>query len=292
VATTVTSLTQFDDTALAAELERDVQRELRPMRIFYNFMRHAPAGNSTVFTFVKLDDPGNTVQDITESTATDLASANWTTLATTGVNATTAQHGVFTLVTDLLTKISILDVQPVVVGLLSRTMAEAYDVAAQAKIDDFANTTGGATTGSLARFLTTITALEQRDVGSTGEQLVSGLHPKQWGDIRADIASNTGAFLANDQVNLPAMLGPKMDGFVGEVFGVPTFISTTISSASSAYQGWIMAAGKAYGDYNIWLEKVALQRDESRVSTEVIVTSCYGFALIDDNRVQGYRSTT
>lgn len=289
--TNAVTIAQFTDTVYATELEREFQRELRPHRIFYNFMRHAPAGNSTVFTFVTLDDAGATVQDITEG-STDLATANWTDVTTTGVTATTAQHGVFTLVTDLLKVVSILDVAPVVAGALGRTIAEAYDVACQAVIDNFANTTGSATTGSLARVLSAISTLEARDVGSTGESLVQGLHAKQWGDIRADIASNTAAFLANPSTALGRTLGPVLDGFVGEVFGVPTFISTTISSASSAYQGWIMASGKAYGDYNLWLERPAIQRDESKVSDEVIVTSCYGFALIDDNRVQGVRSTT
>lgn len=289
MATTATTTTQFDDTVLATELERDYQRELRPHRIFHQVMRHAPMGNSLVFTFVKLDDAGATVQDVTEGT-TDLATANWTTLATTGVTATTAQHGVFTLVTDLLVAVSILDASPVAMGLLARTMAEAYDIAAQAKIDDFANSTGGASTGSMARFLTALSALEGRDVGSTGEQLVSGLHPKQWGDIRADAASTTATFIPAS--SLPGTLRPALDGFVGNVFDVPTFISTSISSATGAYQGWILAAGQAVGDYNLWLEKPAMQRDESKIATELIVSSAYGFGLIDDNRLQGLKSTT
>ncbi len=291
MATTATTVSQFDDTVLATELEKEYQRELRPHRIFYNFMRHAPMGNSLVFTFVKLDDPGATVQDVTEGT-TDLATANWTTLATTGVTATTAQHGVFTLVTDLLKTVSIIDVAPTVVGLLSRTMAEAYDVACQAVIDNFANTTGGASTGSMARFLTALTTLEGRDVGSTGESLVSGLGPTQWGDIRSDAASTTAAILSSPQTPLGKELGPVLDGFCGEIFNVPTFMSSSVSTSAGAYQGWIMAANSAVGDYNLWLEKPAIQRDESKISDEVIVTSAYGFGLIDDNRLQGLKSTT
>ena len=285
-----TTTTSMNDTVYAAELERDVQFELRPHRIFRPFLRQGPKGNSLVFSFVTQDDEGSAGTDITEGT-TDMAS-NLTTISTTNANATAAQTAFAALVTDLLKEVSILDVSPHVSGVLARSMGEQYDVDAQAVLDNATNDTGGATTNTLARFLTARSALEQRDVGSQGERLVCGLHPKQVGDLQADAASLAAAFLAGDNARVNGILVSALDGYVGDPFGVPTFQSTTISSASSAYQGWIMAANSAVGAYEIWVDKIGLQRDESKISDEVIVSGAYGFALIDQNRIQGFLSTT
>ena len=111
-------------------------------------------------------------------------------------------------------------------------------------------------------------------------------------EVKSSAATTTAAFMAGGNPAIGGILAADLDGYFGDPFGIPLFQSTSISSASGSYQGWIMAAGQAVGDYNLWLEKVAMQRDESKVSTEVIVTSCYGFGLIDDNRLQGWKSTT
>lgn len=274
-------------------LEADIQRELRPHRIFRPWLRQGPQGPSIAFSFNTLDDLGQTTitQSITEGT-TDLITANWATPLTTGSTATAAQVGILALVTDLVKKISILDVGSEVAGVLARCMAERYDVDAQAVIDNYANSTGTATTNTLARQLSVMSALEQRDVGSRGESLVGALHPKQAGDLRADVASLTSSFLAGDNRMVNGILAASLDGYIGDPFGVPLYQSSTVSSASSMYQGWIMAANSAVGAYELWLERTEIQRDASKVSDEVVVTSAYGFALIDDNRLQGWKSTT
>lgn len=289
-----TTTTTLNDTVYAAELERDVQRELRPHRGFREFLRQGPKGNSTVFSFVTIDDEaasGAYVQSITEGT-TDLISGTALDVDSTNADATAAQIGIIALVTDLVKEVSILDVGPLVVSVLVDTLAEKYDADAQAVIDGFGNTTGGATTNTLARMLTVISALEQRDVGSRGEVLYGMQHPKQIGDLRADASSLTAAFLAGENRGVNETLGYSPDGYFGTPFGVRLFHSTTVTSASSAYQGWIGAQGAAVGAYELWNGRVELQRDASKVSDEVVTTMCVGFAIIDDNRLQGWRSTT
>ena len=285
-----TTTTSLNDLTYATLLEEDVQRELRPHRIFRNFLRQGPKGPSKAYTFNKIDDSGSTVTDITEGT-TDLITT-LTSVASTGMLATAAQHGIVALVTDLVKTVSILDVGPLVTDVLARHMAEAYDAAAQGEIDSYANSTGGATTNTLARLLTAVSALEQRDVGSRGETLVAGQHPKQVGDLRADAASLTATFMAGNDANVSGILAASLDGYVGDPFGIPVFMSSTITSASSNYLGWVMANKAAVGAYELWLERVEIQRDASLVSDEVVCTSAYGFKLIDDNRIQGWKSTT
>jgi len=294
MANEATTTTTLNDLSYATELERDVQRELRPHRGFREALRQGPKGNSKAFTFTTVDDEAATgawVQAITEGT-TDLISGTALDVDSTGTVATAAQIGIIALVTDLVKEVSILDVSPLVSSVLADTLAEKYDRDAQAVIDNFGNATGGATTNTLARMLTVISALEQRDVGSRGENLVGMLHPKQVGDLRADASSLTAAFLAGENQGVNATLRFSGDGYFGRPFNVDLFHSTSVSSASSAYQGWIMAERAAVGAYELWNQRIAMQRDESKLSDEVIASMCVGFALIDDNRLQGWKSTT
>jgi hypothetical protein len=244
-----------------------------------------------VFTFVTLDDSGNTLQSVTEGT-TDLISTPDTDAATTGANATAAQKGVSALVADLVKKVSIQDVSSVVTGLLARHMMEGYDVAAAGTIDNYSNSTGGATANSLARLLTVIGALEQRDVGSNGEELMSILHPKQVADLRSDVSGLTSTFLAGNDARVGGILMASMDGYVGDPFGVPILHSTSIQNSGGAHLGWVGARNSAVGAYELWLERVEIQRDASKLSDEVICSSAFGFQLIDNNRIQGLKSTT
>lgn len=288
----------FSDVTYAEIIEKDMQLELRPHRIFRPWLRQGEMGPSTAYSFTYLDDSGATTYAYTEGT-TDFIAGTLTAQTTTASNATAAVTGIATLVTDLAQAVSVVDVRNTVGAAMGRHMAEAYDVAAQAVIDNASNTTGGATTNTIARMLSVISALEQRDVGSRGERLVGGIHSKQLGDLRADVVSLTSTFLAGKDAQVGDILMKSLDGYVGDPFGVPVFHSTSISNASGAYIGWIMAANSAVGAYELvhpdggrWLERVGIQRDESKVANEVIVTSANGFALIDNNRLQGWKSTT
>ena len=286
-----TTMAAFSDSVYAKILEEDVQRELRPHRVYRPFLRQGPPGPSNVFSFTTIDDSGATAYTYTEGT-TDVIAGTMTSITTTGASATAVQYGIGGLVTDLVKKVSILDVDAEVSGAFGRHMAEAYDAAAQSTVGAFSNATGGATTGTLARLLTVISALEQRDVGSRGENLVGVIHAKQLGDLRADVASLTATFLAGKDANVAGILATSLDGYVGDPFGVPIYHTTTVGSASSYYKGFVMAAKQAAGAYELWLEKVEIQRDASKLSDEVICSSAYGFAIIDENRGQSWRSST
>ncbi len=288
----------FSDVTYAEIIEADMQLELRPHRIFRPWLRQGEMGPSLQYSFTYLDDSGATAYAFTEAT-TDFIAGTLTAQTTSASNATAAVTGIATLVTDLARAVTVGNTEATVIGAMGRHMAEAYDVAAQAVIDNYANSTGGATTGTIARLLTVISALEQRDVGSRGERLVGGIHAKQAGDLRADVVSLASTFLAGNDARVGDILAPSLDGYVGDPFGVPVWQSTSVSSASSAYQGWVMAANSAVGVYELthpdggrWLERVEIQRDASKVGNEVICTSGYGLALIDDNRLQGWKSST
>lgn len=296
-----TTTTTLDDTVYAKELEREYQRELRPHRFFRNFLRKRTEGNSARYSFTTIDDSGSTLTSVgagesdgtfdTAEAATEMMS-NLTAIATTGAIATASAKACAALVSHLAIKVSIIDVAPLVGKVLADQASERYDIDAQATIDDFSNTTGGATTNTISRMLTVISALEQRDVGSRGEHLVGGIHPKQLGDLRADVVGLASTFLAGNDARVGGILMNSMDGYVGDPFGVPLFHSTSISNTGGAHQGWIMAEGSAVGAYEIWMDRLRKQVDESKLADELIASNVYGFALIDNNRLQGWRSTT
>ena len=288
----------FSDVTYAEIIEKDMQLELRPHRVIRPFLRQGTSGPSTQFSFTYLDDSGSTSYAYTEAT-TDFIAGTLTAQTTTGSNATAAITGIATLVTDLAEAVSVVGVNETVVGAMGRHMAESYDATVWAVIDGYANSTGTATANTIARLLTVISALEQRDVGSRGESLVGIQHAKQVGDLRADIVGLTSTFLAGNDARVSGLLMNSLDGYAGDPFGVPVFQTTTVTNASSMYQGAVFAVNSACGVYELdhpssgkWLERIEIQRDASKVANEVICTSAYGAAIIDDNRLQGWKSTT
>lgn len=97
-------------------------------------------------------------------------------------------------------------------------------------VDNFATTTGTTTVDATAsNFLDAITALE---IAHAPGPLMAVLHPVQWGDIRKDLALNTGGaiqFMAATQ----ELVAYRGTGFVGSLAGVDVITSTFVPLANA-----------------------------------------------------------
>ena len=279
--TTTTSVTETIYTTIITDR---LLREIRPLNVCRPFFRMGEAGASLSYDFTKLDDLAPTnVESPVEGTG-DLTNRQ---ITTDFARVTATVKAIMATVTDLSQKVSILDVLPEVQGVLARTMAEKFETDLAANLANFSNVTDAGASMTVASFLSAIAALEQRDIT---QSLVSVLHPKQQGQIRADIQSQTTQYWGRD--NAPSMAEYHPNGFVGGLFGVPIYQTSVVptSDAGANRAGAIFVPNEALGLLELWTVKTELERDASRLNTEVVLSNAYGTVEIDDVRGQTLKS--
>lgn len=277
-----TTTTSANDIYYSAVIADRILQELRPLNPSRGLFRWEPAGNSKAVDFPTQDDPGAAAAP---GEATDITN---TSLATSKATVTAAEVGLMTTVTDLLVKVSILDAMSQFSGVLSRSVAEKFETDACALYDDFtgtSNTTTAASTLTPADLLAAVSGLEQRDIPGN---FVSVLHPKQVGELRAEVVSTTATHFGGGEGN--GLVGPNQDAQVGSLFGVPIYQSSLIVETTGLKGGAVFVRGEAVGAYELWGPRVELQRDASLRATEVVATQCYGVGEISDTRGQTLKS--
>lgn len=278
---TTTSVTETIYTTIITDR---LLREIRPMNVCRPFFRMGEAGASTSYDFTKLDDLAPTNVE-TPAEAADLTNRDVT---TDKARVTATVKAIMASVTDLSQKVSILDVLPEVQGILARTMAEKFETDLAANLANFSNVSDAGASMDVATFLAAIAALEQRDVS---QSLVAVVHPKQQGQIRSDIQSKTTSYWGND--NVSGFLDKYADnGFVGSLFGVPIYQTSVVptSDAAANRAAAIFVPGEALGLLELWTVKAEMERDASKLLTEVVLSNAYGTVEIDDTRGQTLKS--
>lgn len=280
---TITGAGNADDIYYAAVIADRILDELRPFTTTRSFFRWEPAGNSPIADFPIASDPGPAA-GLTEG-------ADYTTyteLTTTKASATAAEVGFMSLVSDVLVKVSLLDVVPYVSQWLARSVAEKFETDVAALMDDFSNVTTAGSTLTPDDLLRAMSSLEQRDIKGP---FVAYLDPKQTGELRRELAQTT-AVLHTGGNAMGGVVGPHTAGYFGELYGVPIWQTSLVVEASNLHGGAMFVPGEALGAYELWGPRVELQRDASYRGTEVVVTQCYGLVEISDTRGQTIKSTS
>jgi hypothetical protein len=272
----------------ASWITSEVLLELRPFMVMRPFFRQAPAAKSLVYDFPKQDwlDPTNVTDPLAE--ATDLTTNTQPVISKASVTA--AQMGIRATVTDLVTKVSIIDAMSHFQGVLSRTFAEKVETKMAALLAGFSNISDAAGVQTIANYLGAIAALEQRNVTSN---LVAVLHPKPVGEIRSNLTTLTGTYWGRDSAaDGPNLAEYHKAGYVTTLFNVPLHQTSVVPTSDTATKraGGMFAAGEALGLYELWAVRTELQRDASFLATEVILSACFGVAEIDDTRGQTIKS--
>jgi hypothetical protein len=266
----------------------EILNEIRPQNVMRPFFRVAPASNTLVYDFPKQDDVAPTsVSALTE--ATDLATN--TALNTSKASVTASMVGIKATITDLLVRISLIDAMPHFQGVLSRTMLEKVETDYCANLANFSNVTTATSTLTLSDILSAISSLEQRDI--TG-RLVAVLHPKPMGELRKDASTQTAVFWSGGNGGANSLVNYQQGGFVVNLFGVDLFQTSVVptSDAGAKRAGAMFIPNEALGLYELWAAKVGIQRDESLLAAEVVLSACYGTTEIDDTRGQTIKSNS
>lgn len=269
----------MNDTFYAEEFSAAILDELRPSMTSREFLRWGPKGNSTAFSFTKMDDPG-AGEALTEgtdySTVTDLTTAKAT--------ATAAEVGLATTVSDVLIEVSLLDALPYCSSVIARSVHEKWETDLATYMDDFSNVTTAASTLTPIDILRAVSALEQRDIPGT---YVGYFHPKQTGELRNELVQTTAPFSAGEAGGVVA---PGHKGIFGTLYDVPIYQTSLVVSTSSLRGGAIFAAQQALGAYELWAPRVEVQRFATLRGFKVVGSACYGLIEVSDTRGQTVKS--
>ena len=273
------STTNMNDIFYAAEFEAAILDELRPALTSREFLRWGPKGKSKSFSFSLMDDPG-AAEALTEGT--DYTTV--TDLTTAVATANAAEVGLATTVSDVLIEVSLLDALPYCSSVIARSVSEKWETDVAALIDDFTNVTTAASVMTPSDFLKAVSALEQRDIPGP---FVGYLHPKQTGEIRAELVATTAIF---DATQAGGISGPNTSGMFGTLYGVPIYQTSLVVSTSGLRGGAVFAKGAALGAYELWAPRVEVQRFATLRGYKVVGSACYGLIEVSDTRGQTLKS--
>jgi hypothetical protein len=267
-------------------INNQVQQELRPLNVLRRSFKVGTQGPSEVFQFNKDKDVEDTA---VTAPLTDGNSLTNVELESLSEQATAAQAGIMATITDFLDAISIIPAVPHFSALMARTMNEKWEVDAAAVQGSYSQKTDNGTALTSSDFLEAVSALEARDVHG---MLSAYLHVVQTGNLRTDITQNqTALYWANDRAAFNGVdVNSNGNGYAGSLFEVPIYRTSVIPISAADYQGVILEDGEAQGVYEKWNNKVELHRLPQAVATIVVLSSAYGFTIIDDDRGQGLYS--
>jgi hypothetical protein len=238
--------------------------EIRPHNVIKPLLNREGRRPGLVFNFPLQDDPGAAATNQTEGTSfTDTA------LTTTSQTATARLNGMVATVTDVLDAISITDAVSHFAKVLGRSCAEEFEVTAGAV---FANSTGAWSAASLAGFYNAMADLEAAD--ATGD-FVAVVVPATLATMRTDLTTaTTVSFAANDRNPTLDLASNFPSGFVGNIAGVPTYLT------SAAATSCMFVKGVAHGLYEVWDIKTETHRDIFQPGTQIAATTLYGVCTV------------
>jgi len=149
------------------------------------------------------------------------------------------------------------------------------------------STTVGPTTGNPLLESHAHDAVGTLEANSLPGPFAAFISPTQKKNLVADIGTTfTAAGTSGESVraslnDLPAV---RPDGMLSDLFGFPWYVTAavpTINSGADA-NGAIVDVNRTWGYVEKWDVRVALQRDESALLTEIVTTATYGVGEVDD----------
>ena len=275
--TTTTSLAVNQPTEFIAA---DIVEEARPNIVIANLVQKPimPEYSGTNWEHTQL--PVTSSSGLTEGT--DMTAGTRTTVRNADI--TVAENGLRTDVTDLAGRTSRSGAADLSTwsGSAGRAIAQQIDGDLAALFPGLNSSTAVGTSGaalSVANFITAIYTLENNNAPYP---YVSVLHPIQKFDLFSALAStsNAGALHTNiaeliREGRLPN--GTPANGFWGELFGVPIYVTTEVDTANSAAdRAGAMFNRLAMAFVQLAPVSVELERDASNRATEINAVTTYG----------------
>lgn len=227
------------------------------------------------------------VEDVTTEGTTTLSNVELQTTETATISA--AQIGILREVTDFAYATNMLGED----GLKSWIVEDAGRLCALEVENDLAalfsgfTLSAGATTVdlSVANF---VEAIAKLDTACARGRKVCVLDDQQAYDIRAAVAASTGTVFANANQSLQSVLNANNAGLVGELFGVPIWLTNLTDTANTAADvvGAMFIDGStdplyaSLGMALLWEPRVKSVVLAAEVSEQIAVTMAYGVGRI------------
>lgn len=207
--------------------------------------------------------------------ATDLSN---TAINPTSVTITASEIGVMTTMTDLAKNSAPRNVAADIGKLFGEAIARKQDLDLTALFDGFSTVLGDGTTAiSASVIFNALSTLRAASLPITECQVV--LHPKIAFDLKANL-TNTFANANGNELSNEAL----RNGFVGKLAGMNVFETANLADTGTAgdYKGGAFHRD-ALAIAMMQDVKIETQRDASLRADEIVATSVYGVAEINDS---------
>lgn len=276
--TTTTLATVIPDEYITARL----LEEARPFNVAAPLIQNEIMAQGTGLTWRQSQLPQGTASSVTAGS--DITA---TARTTTENSVTIAEVGLSTEVQDIAMEAAkVANTLLTWAGMQGRAIAQKVTGDICTLLASFNGSTAVGTSGTnitVANFVEAIYTLENANAPGQKNAI---LHPRQVADLFNAISSSTGTpFAALQELVRQGRLpeGTPSAGFSGLLFGVPVYSTTEVPTANSAAD---RAGGMIVRDAAAFVQlrpvRTAYERDESKRSTEIVVTTAYGVAEIVD----------
>lgn len=229
------------------------------------------------------------VSDITTEGTTALSNVELQTTEVAVISA--AQVGILREVTDFAMATNMLGpdglMQFIVEDGARLCMLEVENDLA-ALFSGFSTTVGTSTQDlTVANF---VEAIAKLDTANARGRKVCVLDDQQAYDLRAAVAASTGTVFANSSQNLQSVLNANNAGYVGELFGVPIWLTNLTDTANTAADvvGAMFIDGNASPSYAalgmalLWQPRVKMVGLPDQAADQIAITMAYGVGRISD----------
>lgn len=140
---------------------------------------------------------------------------------------------------------------------------------------------------SVANFVQAIATLDTKNARG---RKVCVLDDQQAFDLRASVAASTGTVFANSSTGAQSILNANSNGFVGELFGVPIWLTNLTDTANTGADvvGAMFIDGSTdpqyagFGITMLWMPRVKQIPLPDQVSDQIAITMAYGVGRISD----------
>jgi hypothetical protein len=206
-------------------------------------------------------------------------------------NVTAAQVGILREVTELAKEVNMLGpdgLERFIVEDGGRLCMLNLENDLAALLSGFTTTVGS--TGvdfSVANFVQAIATLDTKNARG---QKVCVLDDQQAFDLRAAVAASTAGVFANSATAAQSVLNANSNGFVGELFGVPIWLTNLTDTANTGADvvGAMFINGATdpgfagFGIALLWQPRVKMIPLPDQVSDQIAITMAYGVGRISD----------
>lgn len=227
------------------------------------------------------------VSAITTEGTTSLSNVELQTTETAAITA--AQVGVMREITDFAQEVNMLGpdgIKRFIVEDGGRLCLLNLENDLAALFSGFSLTVG--TTGVDLSVPNFVEAIAKLDTANARGRKVCVLDDQQAFDLRAAVASTTGSVFANASVGAQSVLNANSNGFVGELFGVPIWLTNLTDTANTAADvvGAMFIDGNsdpqyaALGIAMLWMPRVKMVQLADQVADQIAITMAYGCGRI------------